>query len=207
MATIDRKKFFDGVRNKPFTGRLTKGQVDGMSSLLDEWELRKLTDLRMLAYILATTKLETDHSMQPIKEKGGASYYRKMYDIEGNRPSLARKNGNVNPGDGARYCGRGYVQLTWRNNYRRMGELLHVPLESNPDLAMRPDVAAAILFEGMLRAESFRGDFTGKALEDYFTAGKTDWIGARKIINGTDRALEIAEIAKQFFTDLVIAAA
>ena len=89
--------------------------------------------------------------------------------------------------------------------YRRMGELLKTPLEQNPDLAMRHDVAAGILFEGMLRAGSGRGDFTGKSLEDYFNDKTTDWFNARRIINGTDKAAEIAAIAKQFYADLVAA--
>lgn len=203
--TIDRKRFFDGVRSGPFPGKLTSGQVAGMNAILDEWERRGLTDLRWLAYMLATTKWETVHTMQPIKEMGGPAYLKKMYDIHGARPSLARANGNIHPGDGVRYCGRGYVQLTWRNNYRRMGELLKTPLEQNPDLAMRHDVAAGILFEGMLRAGSGRGDFTGKSLEDYFNDRTTDWINARRIINGTDKAAEIAGIAKQFYADLIAA--
>lgn len=200
---IDRKRFFDGVRSGPFPGKLTSGQVAGISAILDEWERRGLSDLRWLAYMLATTKWETVHTMQPIKEMGGPAYLKKMYDVHGSRPSLARANGNVHPGDGVRYCGRGYVQLTWRNNYRRMGDLLKTPLEQNPDLAMRHDVAAGILFEGMLRAQSGRGDFTGKALEDYFNDKTTDWVNARRIINGTDKAHEIAAIAKQFYADLI----
>ncbi len=200
--TIDRKKFFDGIRQGPFPGKLSAGQVQGCTTIIDEWERRKLTDLRWLAYMLGTVKWETDHTMQPIREAGGPAYLKKMYDPLGARPALARRNGNTGPGDGVKYCGRGYVQLTWRANYRRMGELLKLPLEDNPDLALQPDVAAKILFEGMLRAESFRGDFTGKSLEDYFNDTKTDWINARRIINGTDRAAEIAAISKQFYADL-----
>jgi len=46
---IDRKKFFDGVRQQPFSGKLTKTNVEGMTAVLDEWERRKLTDLRWLS--------------------------------------------------------------------------------------------------------------------------------------------------------------
>ena len=143
--------------------------------------------------------------MQPIREKGSNAYLTRMYDIKGDRPATAKKNGNINPGDGIKYCGKGLVQLTWRFNYRRMGQLLKLPLEDNPDLAMKPDVAVKIMFEGMLRAESFRGDFTGKSLEDYFNSKTTDWINARRIINGTDKASEIANIAKFFYADLIAA--
>lgn len=204
---IDRKKFFDGVRNQPFDKKLTQGQVSGMTAILDEWDRRKLTDMRWLADMFGTSKWETDHSMQPIKEKGGASYYFKMYDPFGSRPTLAKRNGNTTRGDGARYCGRGFVQLTWKSNYAKMTKLLRasgvdVDLVANPDLAMRLDIAAAILFDGMIG-----GLFTGKKLGDYFNAKTTDWIGARKIINGTDKANEIAAISKAFYADLVLASA
>lgn len=202
---IDRKKFFDGIRQQPFSGKLNKDQVSGTSAILDEWERRQLIDLRQLAYMLATAKWETDHTMQPISERGGVAYLTKNYDITGARPALARRNGNTTAGDGVKYCGRGYVQLTWKNNYAMMSKLLKsggiaVDLVQNPDLAMRPDIAAFVLFEGMQR-----GSFTGKRLLDYFTKSGSDWINARRIINGTDRAADIAAIAKAFYADLVVA--
>lgn len=202
---INRKIFFDGIRQSPFPKKLNKEQVNGINVVLDEWEARNLKDYRCLAYILATDKWETNHTMQPIKEIGSNAYFTKMYDIKGSRPALAKRNGNIYPGDGIKYCGKGYVQLTWRANYRRMGELLKIDLEENPDLAMVPEIAIKILFEGMFRAESFRGDFTGKSLEDYFNNKTTDWIGARRIINGTDKAKEIAAIAKEFYADIMFA--
>jgi len=200
---IDRKKFFDGVRQQPFPGKLNKGQVAGLSAILDEWERRSLTDLRWLAYMLGTTKWETDHEMQPIKEKGGATYFTRMYDVTGSRPVLAKRNGNTAPGDGPKYCGRGFVQLTWKNNYSSMTKLLKsagidVDLITNPELAMRLDVASFILFEGMIR-----GSFTGKKLSNYFNASTTDWLNARRIINGVDKKAEIAAISKQFYADLI----
>lgn len=199
---IDRARFFAGIRQQPFPGKLTAGQVSGTEAILDEWERRGMTDLRWLAYMLATAKWETNHTMQPIHEEGGPAYWKRMYDPQGSRPALAKRNGNTKPGDGARFCGRGYVQLTWRNNYRRLGNLIGQPLEDNPDLAMKPDIAAEIMFEGMKG-----GIFTGKKLADYFNAKTTDWINARRIINGTDRASEIAGIAKQFYADLIAASA
>lgn len=204
--TIDRKVFFSGIRQQPFDGKLTAGQVAGTSAILDEWERRKLTDLRHLAYMLGTTKWETDHSMEPRGEKGGKAYLTRMYDVTGSRPALARRNGNTVPGDGVRYSGKGYVQLTWKNNYATMTKLLKmagvgVDLVADPDLAMRPDIAAFAMFEGMIG-----GTFTGKKLADYFNASKADWLNARRIINGTDRAAEIATIAKVFYADLVVAA-
>ena len=202
---IDRKTFFNGILQKPFDGKLNQGQVSGTTAILDEWERRKLTDYRHLAYMLATAKWETDHTMQPIREKGSVAYLTKNYDPLGARAALAKRNGNTSPGDGPKYCGRGYVQLTWKNNYATMSRLLKaagiaVDMVADPDAAMRPDIAAFVLFEGMAR-----GTFTGKKLSDYFNTRTTDWINARRIINGTDKAAEIADIAKSFYADLVLA--
>jgi len=199
---IDRTKFFAGIRQQPFPGKLKQAQVDGCEVILAEWERRKIDDLRFLAYMLATTKWETDDTMQPIQEAGGKAYLTRMYDVNGQRPALARRNGNVNPGDGARYSGKGYVQLTWRNNYRKMGSLLGLPLENAPEMAMQPGIACQIMFEGMLH-----GLFTGNKLSDYFDGRITDWVNARRIINGTDKAVVIAGIANQFYADLVQASA
>jgi hypothetical protein len=69
----------------------------------------------------------------------------------------------------------------------------------NPDLVQQHSIALFILFEGMTKGASKKGDFTGKGLEDYFNAETTDWVNARRIINGTDRAKEIAKIAQTYY--------
>jgi hypothetical protein len=106
-----------------------------------------------------------------------------MYDIRGERPALARRMGNTTPGDGVRYCGRGYVQLTWKTNYRKAGRQLGLDLESSPDRAMEPVVAADILYLGLIE-----GWFTGRLLADYIAGPSADWRGARRVVNGLDKA-------------------
>lgn len=200
---LDRKKFFAAVRVDLFGGTLNQGQVDGMEAILNEWDREALTDPRWLAYIFATPYHEVDRTMQPIKEYGSDAYFFRMYDIQGARPAVARMLGNLKPGDGARFPGRGLVQLTGRRNYAKMSALVSrarfgVDLEQDPDKALRLDIAVAVMFEGMLRADSHFGDFTGVALEDFFNASTDDPVDARRIINGLDKAELIAGYHKQF---------
>jgi hypothetical protein len=100
------------------------------------------------------------------------------------------------PVTGQRYYGRGFVQLTWKRNYDAMGKLLHVDLVNHPGMALHLAIATQILFEGMLRANSGLGDFTGLALDDCFNATTENWTRARAIINGTDHAAEISQIGR-----------
>lgn len=190
---LNRKVFFDKVRPAPFGGSLTTPQVQGMGAILSEWERRNLTDLRWLAYMLATTFHETDTTMQPIYERGKRDYFDKYEP----GTKIGATLGNTKMGDGYLYRGRGFVQLTGRHNYEKMHVIIGVDLTNDPDLALDPANAASIMFEGMSR-----GTFTGKRLTDYFNATMTDYANARRIINGTDRAELIAGYARSFYTAL-----
>ena len=194
---MNRAVFFDRVRAAPFRGSLTQQQVDGLGAILDAAAAYGLPDIRWLAYCLATAFLETARTMQPIKEMGGTAYFTRMYDIKGERPAKARELGNLTPGDGAKFCGRGYVQLTGRTNYERAGKKLGIDLVAVPGRAMEPDIAAEIMFAGMTE-----GWFTGKKLADYFAPSKSDAVNARRIINGTDRAKDISDYYEAFLAAL-----
>lgn len=205
-STLNRKTFYDYVRPRVFNGTLKQTQVGGMEVILNEWERRQLSQLKWLAYMFATPYVETAQTMMPIHEYGDDAYFTRLYDIRGAYPERARSMGNIYPGDGTKYCGRGFVQLTWRINYHKMtgliGKFYNVDLEADPDKAMVMPIACSIMFEGMLRADSHVGDFTGKALEDYLDDNKSDWNGARYVINGQDRAAEIGGIAQVFYAGL-----
>lgn len=89
------------------------------------------------------------------------------------------------------YYGRGYVQLTHDYNYAKYQSMLGCPLSSDPDIAMRPEVALLVLVDG------FRtGGFTGRPLTAYISAGKTDYVGARLVVNFNDQAEKIAGMAR-----------
>ncbi|SDB39287.1 hypothetical protein [Bauldia litoralis] len=195
---INRKFFFDEVRWSLFGGSLTQAQVDGMSGVLDEWEENhRNDDDRWLAYMLATIFHEVAKRMQPIHEFGSDAYFFRMYDKDGERPAVAKALGNTHKGDGVKFHGRGFVQLTGRDNYKRMSKLLGVDLIKNPDDALKLDVATSILFIGMRD-----GVFTGHKLADYFNPMEEDWIEARRIINRLDRAEMIAGYGRKFYASI-----
>ncbi len=185
------KPFFDAVRPL-FKGGLDQKQVDGINAILAEGEQRGVS-IPVMAYVLATVLKETDWTMQPIHEKGGDAYFKRRYDPEGQNPKIARRLGNTQPGDGVRFHGRGLVQITGRDNYARFSRHLNVDLLGNPDLALDPKISLRILFDGM-----HHGMFTGKGLPHYINGTITDYRNARRIVNGTDCAAEIAGYAETF---------
>ena len=178
---FDRSIFFSRVRSSLFSGTLSQSQVDGMNYMLDVFERDyNWPDLRWLAYAFATAYHETAFTMQPIREYGSQSYLQ-------SKPYFP-------------YYGRGYVQLTWEDNYRKMGTKLGINmLGNNMDRALEPEIAAEVMYAGMRD-----GDFTGRKLVNYFSSSVNDPVGARRIINGTDRAQTIAGYHEKFlkaFTD------
>lgn len=195
MEYFNEKKFFDEVRNTFFKGKLTQVVVDNINLITDEY-FKVGKDLRELAYILATTYHETASTMRPIEEYGKG----KKYDY-GKKLKMSRQP-YTHPDK--IYFGRGYVQLTWYENYEKMGKLLGVDLLNKPELALNAKIAAKIIVEGMKRGVSSRGDFTGKALEDYITPTKTDFLNARRIVNGLDKAELIKSYAEKFYKALTL---
>ncbi|WP_304334843.1 hypothetical protein [Conchiformibius steedae] len=205
-AEDDKRAFFDAVRGSLFNGKLSQSQVDGLETLLIAVSPFSLPQQ---AYILATAYHETAHTMQPIAEYGrgrfrpyGSWSTNSKGQLYGWRDS-SRNSVYLRAEYPHLYFGRGYVQLTWLSNYLRAGKELGAMLNDaeqlarEPDLALRPDISAAILCLGMQQ-----GWFTGKKLDDYINARQTDYVGARRIVNGTDKAQLIAGYARQFQTAL-----
>lgn len=179
-AKIDRGIFFTQIRS--LFGRMSQSQVEGLNSLLDAVGGCLINEA---AYMLATAYHETAHTMQPIEEYGkgrGRDY--------GKRLKMSRKPySDTLP----IYYGRGYVQLTWYENYDKAGRLLKLDLLRQPELALQADVAAKIMREGM-----FEGWFTGKKLGEYIGLRTAEYVSARRIINGMDKAQFIAGYAVVF---------
>lgn len=195
MKKINRALFIELVSRPLFSSdTLLVTQVNGMYSIISEWEKQGLSDLRWLAYMLGTVYHECAKTMQPIEEygKGKGKPYGKKQKHSGVKYSKPDKI----------YYGRGFVQLTWYENYELMGRLLGVDLLNKPELALDLRTAIRIMFEGMTKGSSSVGDFTGKCLEMYFNSKTEDWVGARRIINGTDKAEEIAGYSQVFYKAL-----
>jgi len=95
-----------------------------------------------LAQFMAQTRHESADFTR-MKEIGGAKYFAQRYDPK-YAPGKARILGNKHPGDGALYHGRGFIQITGRDNYRMAGAALGLPLEQHPEMAAKPDVAARV---------------------------------------------------------------
>lgn len=190
----DRKSFFDAARKNPFGGKLKAAQVSGIEGLLDAYlkQTGKAADTRHLAYMLATVFHETGGLMQPVRETFAKT------DADARAKLSKRAYVKPDPVTGHSYYGRGLVQITWRTNYENAGKKLGLPLVTDPDMTLRPDVAVKITVLGMIE-----GWFTGKPLSRYFNDGLTDPKNARRVINGLDRAEDIAVYYHSFYDALV----
>ena len=94
------------------------------------------------------------------------------------------------------YYGRGYIQITWESNYRKLGNRIGLgdKLVINPDLALEPDIAAHIAVVGM-----HEGLFTGYKLSHFDLPNYGyNFVNARKIVNGLDRAELIASYGRYY---------
>jgi predicted chitinase len=176
--------FFASVRNALYGGAMNQAQVDSLNAIGQAWEQYGDGDARKLAYILATAHHETG-AFKYMREIWGPTTAQNRYE---GRADL----GNVQAGDGKKFMGRGFVQLTGRRNYQDWSKRTGLDLIKEPQLVQEPSVAARILVQG-----SMLGTFTGKKLGDFAT-----FKDMRRVINGTDRADMIAGYASKFLAAL-----
>jgi putative chitinase len=175
--------FYEKLKKEKLFESLNQKQIDTISAIMDYWKSNYSEyDIRGLAYIFATAYNETDRTMQPIEEPGHG---------------VGLPFGKPDPNTGQVYYGRGLVGLTWERNYKTMGDLLGLDLVNHPEQALQLSVSVRVLVDGMMR-----GLFTGKSVPDYINSKNVDWINARRIINGLDKADAIAGYAQQFFAAL-----
>ena len=175
--TIDIEKLLFAYQGK--NGTLNDHQRQGLRELLTNINVDpNITDLRWIAYMLATVRHECADTWLPIAEYGLGKG--KPYGIN-------------DPETGFNYYGRGYVQLTWAANYKALGKSIGFDLYRDPTLALHPDIAYQIMSYGMRH-----GAFTGAGLARYINDIACDYRLARKIINGLDCSDKIAGYAVEF---------
>lgn len=192
-------------KGKPIPlGESVKGSLRRMFKSISEYysNEKRCCNKYHIAYMLATAKLETGHTFDPVEEANWLSwsvrknYFEEMYDpILGkneNRRKMARDNENTTQGDGEKYFGRGYVQLTWKKNYRKMQEKFKVDLINKRENALNHELAIKIMIYG-----SEQGIFTGAKLSTFINDSKKDYYNARRVINGTDEAAKIEGYAEK----------
>ncbi len=163
--------------------RIKSVEKENIKAILEACEKQEVTELNHIAYILATAYHEgydyrNNIRITPITELGKPSYLK-------SKPYYP-------------YIGRGFVQITWIDNYIKFSKILGIDLVGDVDKALDKEIAAFILVYGMKH-----GTFTGKKLSDYINKdGKVDFISARKIINGSDKAKTIEFYAIHFLKAL-----
>jgi hypothetical protein len=180
---FDRKVFFDSVRGSLFGGSLTQSQVDGMGFKLDQWAERWYSkDPRHLGYSFATSYHETGAMMIPVREG--------FCKTDQEAREYVRRQGypyaKVDPVTGEVYYGRGDIQTTWAENYKKAGKEIGIgdELYQNPELMLQTKISADCLFQGMMEGW-YRGDKKGRqTLPRYFNETVDDAYNAREIVNG-----------------------
>ena len=183
---MNLKAFFTSIR-PIFGGQLTEAQVDGINTILAAWKAHGDGNPRHLAYILATAKHETAHTMQPVRETL-ASTDAKAKEILTKSFNAGKLTWVKKDYWSSGFFGRGFVQITHKGNYEYAGNKLGVDLVSDPSKALDPTIAATILVRGTLE-----GWFTGKKLSDF-----SSFADMRRVVNGVDRAQAIAAYADAF---------
>jgi hypothetical protein len=193
MKSVNRKVFFDGYRN--CWGKLNQSQVDGIEEILTFMEAdTALTDLRQCAYVFSTIKHETGDEFKPVGEIGRGKGH--AYGIP-------------DPTTGLIYYGRGYVQTTWKFNYLAITLAWNRFHPEDPqDFVKHPEKLLEPKYSYFATSFGMRtGVYTGRYLNQYIKGGNCNYLFARKIINGMDRAELLAGRAVKFEKILVSAAA
>lgn len=186
MIKINRDQFFLHYRQQ--FGKIKYQQtVDNITCMLNTMEnlqglFSSVVLAEQLAYVAATVHHETGTTYGAMREKRASKWRQPgLYKLQ-NRYWLSG------------YYGRGPVQLTWRDNYRKFQEITGKPILDNPDLLLIDlQLGYEITIHGMTK-----GLFTGARLDRYISSEHIDFINARRVVNLLDKAKKIAGYAEKF---------
>lgn len=179
----DPAAFFDALRGDVFSPLLAS-QVQGCEAILAECGKQGL-GVAKTAYVLATARWESANSMQPVAE---------AYFLGEPKAEAFRRKLRYYP-----WYGRGLAQTTWDYNYQKVDDELGMggALMKSPDLLLELRFAVPALVRAMIG-----GWYTGKSLATYLPNERngtaSEFVAARRIINGTDKAGEVAALAIKF---------
>ena len=190
MLIVDYVKFVTRYK-RIFGEKLTESQIQGIGELLTLIRADTfINDLRWVAYMLASVKHECANTWKPIRERGSVEYFIRRYWTN---EKIRQQLGNLSEQDAVRYRGRGYIQTTGRRNYIVLGSYLTVDLINNPLRLLEPTISYCAMSMGMRN-----GFYTTKRLADYINSTECDYVKARRIVNGNDKANIIADYAVRF---------
>lgn len=198
--------FFDSLRTSSlFGGKLSQKQVQGIEAITHQWDLHTDptmnpgTAKKQLSYILGTVYREAGKDMYPVREgftkndTDAIAHVTAMF----NKHLVKTNYALPDPITHKSYFGRGQVQITWPGNYKNIGAKIGKDLYNHPELALELETSAEIAVRGMKG-----GWFTGVGLNKYFNDTTSDWVNARRIINGTDVATLVAGYAARFLDSI-----
>lgn len=160
--------------------RLKKDQGNVVRLILKECNDQGVTDIRHVAYIIATAYHECRFkSIKEIRAKAGTEVWK-----------MQEKYWHTG------FYGRGLCQLTHRRNYEKFSEVVGINLVSDPDEVLNPEIGAKILVFGMKHGTfTSMGLYGPKKLSKYLNATTADWLGTRKIVNGNFQADKVKQAA------------
>ena len=179
---MSKAEFYNAIRYVMPKGRLTVSQVEGFEALL---KVGSHLPRSHMAYVLATAYHETGARMVPVREgfaktdRGARNAVARLYA----RGRISRNYAVEHKKTGQSYYGRGYVQLTHYDNYRKTGEALGIDLVNDPDLMLVPVISADAIIWGMEHG-SYRGKSLSTTLPSRVDPTAAQWRSARRVING-----------------------
>ena len=197
--SINRATFFAYARRSPFGDRLSQQQVDGLTDILNEWEAHySHLPLTYLACYLGQAFRETGGTMAPVRETFATSDKQAMARLEtawtsGTLPSV--KTPYWRKG----WFGRGRIQVTHAENYSYAQAKSGLPIVANPSLMLDSKADLKVSLPGTIEGWWTRGKHR---MSMYLDRPDPDFEGARRIVNGNDKAKLVATYCEAFLAAL-----